>query len=140
MSSDYVPASMQRRVRERASLRCEYCGLGQEHQEATFHIDHVTPRSAGGETSLDNLALACVSCSLRKGARRNAPDPTTGELAALFNPRSDVREDHFQLSDDGWFVGLTPTARATIELLRMNRPLGVALRREEARVKQISNK
>jgi len=136
MNSDHVPASMQRRVRERAALRCEYCGLSQEHQEATFHIDHVTPRSAGGETSLDNLALACVSCSLRKGARREVTDPSTGVLVALFNPRSDVWGDHFQLSDDGWFVGLTPTARATIESLRMNRPIAVALRREEARVRQ----
>ncbi len=55
---------------------------------------------------------------------------------ALFNPRSDVWDDHFQLSEDGWFVGLTPTARATIESLRMNRPVAVALRREEARVRQ----
>jgi hypothetical protein len=59
MSSDHVPASMQRRVRERAEQRCEYCGVPQEHQEETFHIDHVTPRSAGGETVLANLALAC---------------------------------------------------------------------------------
>ena len=131
MSSDHVPASMQRRIRERAAQRCEYCGVPQEHQEATFHIDHVMPRSAGGETSLANLALACVSCSLRKGARRAAEDPSTRALAALFNPRSDVWMDHLCASDDGLLVGLTPTGRATIELLRMNRPLAVALRREE---------
>jgi 5-methylcytosine-specific restriction endonuclease McrA len=67
MSGEHVPAVLQRRVRERAAMRCEYCGIAQEHQEATFHIDHVVPRRAGGETILDNLALACVSCSLRKG-------------------------------------------------------------------------
>ena len=131
MSSEHVPASMQRRVRERAALRCEYCGVSQEHQEATFHIDHVTPRSAGGETALDNLALACVSCSLRKGARRSAADPATGESAPLLDPRKDLGTDHLRPSDDGWFLGLTPTGRATIELLKMNRPLAVALRREE---------
>lgn len=131
MSSDHVPASMQRRVRERAALRCEYCGVSQEHQEATFHIDHVIPRSVGGETSLANLALACVSCSLRKGPRRTAEDPSTGEPAALFNPRSDVWTDHLDASDDGRLVGRSPTGRATIELLKINRPLAVALRREE---------
>jgi 5-methylcytosine-specific restriction endonuclease McrA len=69
MTTKHVPASMQRRVREHAHSRCEYCGIAQEHQEATFHIDHVTPRHAGGKTTLPNLALACVSCSLRKGPR-----------------------------------------------------------------------
>ena len=131
MSSDHVPASMQRRVRERAAQRCEYCGVPQEHPEATFHIDHVIPRSAGGETSLANLALACVSCSLRKGARRTSGDPATGDPATLFNQRSDAWADHLRASDDGLLAGVTPTGRATIELLKMNRPLAVALRREE---------
>ncbi len=72
MSAEHVPASLQRRVRERARERCEYCGIAQELQEATFHIDHVVPRVEGGATSLDNLALACASCSLRKGPRRAA--------------------------------------------------------------------
>ena len=48
MSSGYIPASLQRRVRERAGDRCEYCGLAQAHQEATFHVDHVVPRRDGG--------------------------------------------------------------------------------------------
>ena len=48
--------------------RCEYCLLAQAGQEATFHVDHVTPRVAGGPTIDGNLALACVGCSLRKGA------------------------------------------------------------------------
>ena len=42
----------------RAGSRCEYCQLSQVGQEATFHIDHVTPRAAGGKTISDNLALA----------------------------------------------------------------------------------
>ena len=56
-------------------------------QAATFHIDHILPVVAGGETSLANLTLACVSCSLRKGARQFATDLVTGESAPLFNPR-----------------------------------------------------
>ena len=34
-------------------------------QVATFHIDHIVPVVADGETTSANLALACVSCSLR---------------------------------------------------------------------------
>ena len=53
-------------VVNRAGNRCEYCRLSQEGQEATFHIDHITPKARGGLTEPKNLALACVSCSLRK--------------------------------------------------------------------------
>jgi len=128
VSSEHVPTSLQRRVRERARERCEYCGIAQELQEATFHIDHVVPRVEGGATSLDNLALACVSCSLRKGPRRAATDPDTGAESALYDPRSQRWDDHLRLADDGRLEGLTPTGRATIALLKMNRPLAILLR------------
>ena len=65
---------------------CEYCGLSQEGQEATFHADHVIPVTVGGQTVAENLALACVSCSLRKAARQTVSDPQNGQEAALFNP------------------------------------------------------
>lgn len=73
-------SELRRRVVERAGNRCEYCGLAQTGQEAAFHVDHVVPVSAGGPTGLDNLALACVSCSLRKGARLVAPRPNDGRV------------------------------------------------------------
>ncbi len=66
----YIPDRLRQLVIERANNRCEYCGLAQVGQAATFHVDHVIPIAAGGETVEENLALACVSCSLRKGAKR----------------------------------------------------------------------
>jgi hypothetical protein len=114
----------------RAGNRCEYCGLSQAGQEATFHIDHVVPRTAGGPTKAANLALACVSCSLRKWARQVAPDPETGAESPLFNPRTQRWADHFRW-DGAIVVGLTATGRATVEALAMNRPLVVAIRWEE---------
>jgi 5-methylcytosine-specific restriction endonuclease McrA len=72
--SGYISAALVRRVRERAKNICEYCRLPQDSQEATFHVDHIQPRSAGGLTSFDNLALACVTCSLRKAARAMVRD------------------------------------------------------------------
>lgn len=60
----YIPTALHRFVVERAQNYCEYCGLAQAGQAATFHIDHVVPVVAGGETVAENLALACVSCSL----------------------------------------------------------------------------
>jgi hypothetical protein len=131
MSTGHIPASLQRRVRLRASERCEYCRIAQVGQEATFHVDHVTPQSAGGVTSLENLALACVSCSLRKGARTPAIDPATGDAAQLFHPRLHAWTDHFIADVSGEIVGLTAIGRATITLLSMNRVLAVAILREE---------
>ncbi|MDB5351846.1 MAG: endonuclease [Planctomycetota bacterium] len=42
-----VPHRLRRMVEERAGGRCEYCGLAQDGQEATFHIDRgITDESA----------------------------------------------------------------------------------------------
>jgi hypothetical protein len=125
-----IPADARRQVIQRAKDRCEYCGLSQAGQEALFHVDHVVPVTVGGMTTLDNLALACDSCSLRKGARREAPDPTTGKDLPLFHPRRDVWSRHFRW-DGVRILGLSPTGRATVAALSMNRSLALAIRREE---------
>jgi hypothetical protein len=104
--------------------------LAQAGQEATFHIDHVVPIAAGGETAPFNLALACVSCSLRKGARTQAVDPETGETAPLFNPRLASWPEHFEWRGSV-LCGTTPTGRATVYALSLNRPAIVAIRIEE---------
>lgn len=120
-------------VVRRAGERCEYCQLSQIGQEATFHIDHVIPRVAGGPTTPDNLALACVSCSLRKAARLVATDPVSGEDVPLFNPRQQAWRDHFRWNGP-FMEALTPGGRATILALAMNRGSILAIREQEARV------
>jgi hypothetical protein len=128
--STTIPAALRRLVIQRAGNRCEYCGLSQAGQEATFHIDHVIPVAAGGGTVEDNLALACVSCSLYKSARQMVQDPQTGATVKIFNPRQQIWKEHFEWN--GVRVnGLTATGRATIDALRMNRALILAIRAEE---------
>ncbi|HEV7509849.1 MAG TPA: HNH endonuclease signature motif containing protein [Thermoanaerobaculia bacterium] len=129
--AQHVSARLRRLVVRRARNRCEYCGLSQLGQEATFHVDHVVPVIAGGHDTGDNLALACVSCSLRKAARQTAVDPTSGEHVALFHPRHDLWHDHFRWQGARLF-GRTATGRATVEALEMNRPLIIAIREEES--------
>jgi HNH endonuclease len=128
--SDVTP-ELRAVVVQRASNRCEYCGLSQLGQEAAFHVDHVVPRAAGGSTVEGNLALACVSCSLRKWAKQSAADPQTGDDTPLFNPRTQVWSEHFRWDGD-LVVALTATGRATMEALAMNRPMIVAIRQEES--------
>jgi hypothetical protein len=124
------PAKLREEVIARANNRCEYCGLSQLGQEAAFHLDHVLPRSEGGPTVAANLALACVSCSLHKAAKRAGIDPDTKEQTDLFNPRRQIWSDHFRW-DGCCAVGLTPAGRATVAALQMNRPLILAIREEE---------
>jgi hypothetical protein len=116
-----VPPKLRLRVIGRANGRCEYCGLSSLGQAATFHIDHIIPQAAGGMTHFDNLALACIHCSLRKCARQRVRDPRSGKMAPIFHPRQHHWNLHFR-----WvglrLIGITPTGRATIEALGLNTP------------------
>jgi hypothetical protein len=126
-----IPAALRRLVVKRARDRCEYCLLSQASQEATFHVDHVVPVVVGGPTEEDNLALACVSCSLRKAARETAPDPATGDDVPIYNPRRQHWDARFRWHGTR-LVGTTATGRATVAALALNRPLILAIRAEEA--------
>jgi hypothetical protein len=126
-----ISSTLRNLVIRRADNRCEYCKLSQMGQEATFHIDHVIPVAADGPTEADNLALACVSCSLHKAAKQVVQDPLTTETVKIFNPRKQPWESHFRW-EDVQIVGLTAQGRATIAALRMNRPIILAIRQEEA--------
>ena len=126
-----IPRRLTDSVVYRARDRCEYCGLSQCGQEATFHVDHVVPRAANGPTTVENLALACVSCSLRKGMKQELTDPETGEAVSFFNPRNERWSDHFRW-DEERVVPLTPTGRATVAALALNRAVILSIRREEA--------
>jgi hypothetical protein len=60
-----------------------------------------------------------------------APDPDTGVPVILFHPRTDGWTEHFRWEGER-VTGLTPTGRATVAALAMNRPLVLAIRKEEA--------
>jgi HNH endonuclease len=108
----------------RAAARCEYCQAPQILIGQAFHFDHITPRSAGGQTTAENLCLACSHCNIAKGDRMAAPDPRTGKPVLLYNPRKDIWEEHFRWSQ-GWqkLIGRTPIGRATVRALDMNAKL-----------------
>jgi 5-methylcytosine-specific restriction endonuclease McrA len=43
---------------------------------AASHVDHIVPKSAGGEDTESNLRAACEPCNLHRGAARvRAPEP-----------------------------------------------------------------
>jgi 5-methylcytosine-specific restriction endonuclease McrA len=49
----------------RDAHQCQYCGKRPPLRD--LNIDHVLPRSRGGEDSWENLVTACRQCNLRKG-------------------------------------------------------------------------
>ncbi len=108
-------------IRSRSNDRCEYCGLHQETQDATFHIEHIIPRKRGGSSNLDNLANSCVSCNFAKKVQISARDPVSGDIVPLFHPRRDVWSEHFAWK---WrkLRGVSAIGRATIVALKMDSP------------------
>jgi hypothetical protein len=93
----------------------------------------VVPVAAGGVMVLDNLALACIHCSLRKGARVMALDPKTRRSVRLFHPRQQQWNHHFRWSGNE-LMGITATGRATIDALALNNPEHQVIRSFEIRL------
>ncbi len=56
-----------RNIFERDRYTCQYCG--RTPQRAELSIDHVVPRSRGGQTTWSNVILACTACNARKRDR-----------------------------------------------------------------------
>jgi HNH endonuclease len=125
-----LSSAMKRQVETWAASRCEYCGMHQALQGGRFHVEHIRPTMQGGSSELDNLALACPGCSLRKADRTSAHDSELSQIVPLFNPRVDKWNEHFTYI--GYeIIGQTPVGRATVALLDMNHPRRIQIRKAE---------
>jgi len=56
-----------RNIFKRDHWACQYCGRQPGGDELS--IDHVVPRSQGGQSTWDNCVLACMKCNKRKADR-----------------------------------------------------------------------
>lgn len=125
-----IPTRLRRQVIAASHGRCAYCHSPQALMGVEFEVDHIVPRSAGGQTTLDNLCLSCPNCNRAKATRAVAQDPVTRRTTPLFQPNQDQWSAHFAWSADGAQLnGLTPIGRATIDALHINRPALITLRR-----------
>lgn len=123
-------------VRSRAGDRCEYCHLPTTGQIATFPIDHVIPRTDGGLTVFENLALACPHCNAHKWAFAKGTDSETATDVPLYNPRLQIWSENFSwsISEIGILIGQTSCGRVTIRCLQKNHPNAVLTRRLMAKL------
>lgn len=91
-----------------------------------MQIDHIDPQ---GEDELDNLCLACANCNGSKHKATTALAPVTKAVVPLFNPRIQLWTDHFEWIEGATQIrGLTPTGRATVVRLQVNRPKMISAR------------
>lgn len=81
---------------------CQYCGKPLRSQEVT--LDHIVPKSRGGETNWENLAACCPSCNVRKGSKL----PEEAGLKMLKDPRKGASYHfihllrHYGSVDENW--------------------------------------
>lgn len=117
-------------VRDRARDCCEYCRAQGRFSHDSFSLEHIIPVSKGGAAEdPDNLAWSCLGCNNFKYTATGAYDLVSARIAPLYNPRTDVWNEHFRWSADFCtIIGLTPTGRATVERMQLNRQGLVNLR------------
>ena len=86
-----VPRAVKRRISRRALFardgwKCVYCGTA----GGRLTLDHVIPRSKGGDSVWENVVTACAPCNLRKGDRlleeasMSLPRPPRAPAPVLF--------------------------------------------------------
>ena len=78
-----VPRAVKRKISRKALFardghRCAYCG-----SSGRLTLDHVVPRSRGGDSVWENVVTSCAPCNQRKGNRL----PEELEMRMLVKPR-----------------------------------------------------
>lgn len=82
---DYVRLPFQKIILSRKNIlrrdghQCQYCGS----QGGNLTLDHIIPKSQGGEDTWENLITACVSCNNKKDNKK----PEDANMRLLRQPR-----------------------------------------------------
>lgn len=130
MVEPQLSVKLKAEVAHRSGQCCEYCWSQSRFSPDPFSVEHILPRSKGGNNELGNLAFSCQGCNNRKYNHVVGRDPVNGNWVPLYHPRRQGWGDHFVWNEDYTLIlGLTPTGRATVERLQLNREGVVNLRR-----------
>ncbi|CUJ83844.1 AP-4-A phosphorylase [Ruegeria denitrificans] len=78
----YVPGSVRYEVLKQAKYRCELCGASAA--EIALHVDHIIPRSKGGQDDLSNFQALCITCNTNK---RDTDDADFRDVAKAYAHR-----------------------------------------------------
>ncbi len=90
-----------RAVFARDGWTCQYCG-----SRSNLTVDHVIPRSKGGNSSWENIVASCAPCNRRKGDRLPAPGRDAPRACAAHAASGDLHPR--RLADDPDGVAAVP--------------------------------
>lgn len=79
-----------RNILHRDGHACQYCGCTGED----LTLDHVIPRSRGGEDTWENMVTACVRCNVKKGNRT----PKEANMAMRQQPHKPYSGLYFEVT------------------------------------------
>ena len=74
-----------RNIFARDNNQCQYCG--KRYATSDLSLDHVVPRSQGGQSSWENIVCACIDCNVRKGGRT----PKQAHMSLIRKPEKPKR-------------------------------------------------
>jgi 5-methylcytosine-specific restriction endonuclease McrA len=80
-----------RNIFARDNNQCQYCG--RKFPTSELSLDHVIPRSQGGQSSWENIVCACVECNVRKGGRT----PKQAHMGLIRKPEKPKRSPMLNL-------------------------------------------
>src|SRR3954471_1942834 len=80
-----------RNIFARDNNQCQYCG--RKFSTTELSLDHVTPRSQGGQSTWENIVCACVNCNVRKGGRT----PKQAHMSLIRKPEKPKRSPMLNL-------------------------------------------
>lgn len=64
--SDRLSEKQKDAIKKSDKYTCQYCG---STEKESMQVDHIIPKSSGGDNMRDNLITACEHCNMEKGAK-----------------------------------------------------------------------
>ncbi len=119
--TSYIAADLRRIVEVRAMHVCEYCLVHADDTYLGCQVDHIIAEKHRGPTWAGNLSHACTFCNRAKGTDIASVSEMSGEIVRLYNPRTDIWDDHFVL-DGAVIRSKSDIGAATSALLSFNAP------------------
>ena len=80
-----------RNIFARDNNQCQYCG--RKFPTSELSLDHIVPRSQGGESTWENVVCSCIDCNVRKGGRT----PKQAHMGLIRRPEKPKRSPMLNL-------------------------------------------